>query len=154
MAREKTRAVSQVYYIKTSPKKVFAAISEPRRLVRWMAQAATLSPRKRGAYSFTWQAGYHHEGKVLEFVRGKQLTLAWPYHDGDRLLGETKLRLSVKAKGKGTEVSLRQSGFPVTPEWLDIYLMSGAGWAYYMMNLKSVLEHGHDLRSKRDWMER
>ena len=153
MARRKTWSVSQEYFIDASPKKVFAMITDPDRLAKWMAFRATISLRKGGKYTFTWRAGYHHEGKVLAFVRGKRITLAWPYHDGKKLLGVTKFQLAIRPKGKGTQVGLRHSGFPQTKEWLPIYAGSGAGWAYYMMNLKSVLEYGNDLRSKRDWME-
>ena len=154
MTARRTRTVDQEYFIQASPTRVFEAISEPAQLVRWMASEATLAPRKGGAYSFRWRAGYHHEGTVLEFVRGKRLTLAWPYHDGAKLLGVTRFRLSVRPKGDGTLLRLQHSGFPTRGVWLDIYAGSGAGWAYYAMNLKSVLEHGKDLRSKHDWMER
>ena len=154
MAPRKTRTVSQEYFIRASLKKVFAAISDPERLTRWMVSEATVSPRKGGDYSLTWKAGYHHEGKVLEFVRGKRITLAWPYHDGTKLLGVTRFQLSVRPEGDGTLLKVQHSGFPRTEAWVDIYAGSGAGWAYYMMNLKSVLEHGNDLRSMHHWMER
>lgn len=150
MAPRKTRTIRQQYYIRASPKKVFKAISEPERLTRWFLKDAQLSPRKRGKYSFTWQGGYAHSGQVVEFVRGKSLTLTWPQYDGKELLGETKLKMTVEPKGDGSLLKIQHSGYPKHERWVDLYAGTHSGWAYFMMNLKSVLEHGNDLRSKHD----
>ncbi|MGA9840135.1 MAG: SRPBCC domain-containing protein [Thermoplasmata archaeon] len=150
MAPRKTRTVELQVFVHASPKKVFRWISEPRRLTRWWVDAATLSPRKGGRYAFTWDGGPTHTGKVLEFVRGKRVTLTWQWPGTeDRLV--TRLRLSVVGKKGGTVLKFTHSGFPKQERWVDLYAGAVLGWRYFTLNLKSVLETGHDLRSPLDW---
>jgi uncharacterized protein YndB with AHSA1/START domain len=110
----------------------------------------TISLRKGGRYAFTWKGGPTHTGKVLEFVRGKQITLTWQWPgQEDQLL--TKLKLSVQPIAKGTILKLTHTGIPKSERWLDLYAASIQGWTYFLMNFKSVVDHGRDLRSPNDW---
>jgi uncharacterized protein YndB with AHSA1/START domain len=110
----------------------------------------TISLRKGGRYAFTWKGGPTHTGKVLEFVRGKQITLTWQWPgQEDQLL--TKLKLSVHPIAKGTILKLTHTGIPKSERWLDLYAASIQGWTYFLMNFKSVVDHGRDLRSPNDW---
>jgi uncharacterized protein YndB with AHSA1/START domain len=150
MAPRKTRTIRLQVFLRAPPKKVFKAISQPSRLSRWMLDEATLSPRKGGRYAFTWTGGPTHTGTVLEFVRGRQVTLTWQWPGmEDQLV--TKLKLSVEPKSKGSVLRFTHSGFPRGERWVELYGGAIQGWMYFLMNLKSVLEHGHDLRSKYDW---
>jgi len=145
-----TRTIRVQVFLRVSPKKAFKAISEPKRLERWLLDEATLSPRTGGRYSFRWKGGPTHTGRVLEFVRGKHLTLTWQWPGAGDLL-VTKLKISATPKGRGTVVKFTHSGFPKQERWVDLYGGAIQGWTYFLMNLKSVLEHDHDLRSPEDW---
>lgn len=48
-------------------------------------------------------------------------------------------------------LKFRHAGFPKAEKWVELYGGAIHGWMYFMMNLKSVLDHGHDLRSGNDW---
>ncbi len=150
MATAKTRTIRLQTYTRVSPKKAFKAITSPERLSRWMVDEATLSPRKGGRYAFKWEGGPTHTGKVLEFVRGKRITLTWQWPGMEQLL-VTKLKLAVEPRARGTVVKLTHSGFPKQERWLDLYAGAIQGWTYFLLNLKSVLDNGRDLRSKYDW---
>jgi uncharacterized protein YndB with AHSA1/START domain len=150
MARKKTRTIRLQVFIHKSPKKVFKAISDPERLTRWFVDKATLSPHKGGRYSYSWEDGPAHSGKVLEFVRGSRLTLTWQW-PGQEEIGVTRLKLSVTPKEDGTVLKFNHSGFGTEGPWVDLYDGAIRGWTYFLMNLKSVLEYGHDLRSPHDW---
>ncbi len=150
MAPIKTRTIGLQVFVHASPKKVFKALSEPELLTRWLLDRATLTPRKGGRYSFTWEGGPTHTGKVLEFVPGKRITLTWQWPGKEKLL-MTKLKLSVEPKEGGSVLKLTHSGFPRHERWVDLYGGSIQGWTYFMVNLKSALDYGHDLRSKHDW---
>lgn len=149
MARRKSWTVSNQYYVRASPKKVFKAITNPERITRWLADRAELSPRKGGRYTLGWKDGPTHTGKLLEFSRGKSITFAWSW-EGFEAVGPTKFRLSITPQGKGTIVTVTHSGIPRDDRWLDLYVGAVWGWTYFLMNLKSVVEHGNDLRSKFD----
>lgn len=148
MPAAKTRAVSHQYHIQSSPQKVFAALTDPRLLVKWLADHAEISARKGGRYSFGWKDGPTHIGTITDFVPGTSVTFAWRW-PGETLAG-TEFKLSVEPKGNGTILSVEHSGFPRLAKWVDLYAGAEWGWTYFAMNLKSVLESGHDLRSQYD----
>jgi uncharacterized protein YndB with AHSA1/START domain len=150
MAPAKSRTVRVQVFIHASPKKVFRAISDPERLPRWFMDAATLSPRKGGRYSFTWEGGPTHTGRVLEYVRGKRIVLSWQWPGLEDSL-VTRLAMTVRPQDHGTVLRFQHSGFPKEERWLDLYAGAILGWRYFTLNLKSVLEHKHDLRSPLDW---
>lgn len=147
--RRKTRTIRQQYFIRASPKKVFKALSDPERLARWFADKAEVSGRKGGRYTLSWEDGPTHRGKLLEFRRGEKITFAWEW-EGIEGVGVTRFGLAVEPKGKGTLLRLTHAGIPKGEKWHELYAGAVWGWTYFMMNLKSVLEHGHDLRSKHD----
>ena len=148
MKKSDSRTVDHQYFIRVSPKRAFEAISESRWLVRWLADTAEIAPRKGGQYTLGWNGGPTHHGRVAEFVRGKRISLAWSW-PGVKLTG-TRFQLSVQPKGKGSIVAVRHTGFPRKERWVDLYAGAEWGWTYFLMNLKSVLEHGEDLRSQYD----
>ena len=149
MAPRRTRTIRQQYFIRAAPKKVFKAISNPKGIKRWFADKAQLSLRKGGRYSFGWKDGPTHNGKILELVRGERMTLSWEY-EGMEKVGVTRFGLAVEPKGKGTLLKVTHSRLPKGDEFEELYTGGVWGWTYFMMNLKSVVEHGHDLRSRHD----
>jgi len=150
MAPRKTRTLRLQVFVDAPPKKVFKAVSDPERLTRWFVDTATLSPRKGGRYALGWTDGPTHTGKVLEFVRGKSLTLTWQWPGIEDQL-QTRLKISVEPKGDGAIVRFTHSGFPKQERWVDLHAGAVQGWMYFLMNLKSVVEHKRDLRSPHDW---
>jgi uncharacterized protein YndB with AHSA1/START domain len=150
MTPTKTRTLQLPIFIHAPRKEVFEAISKPELLAQWFVDRATLSPKKGGAYAFTWEGGPTHTGKVLEFERGKRLTLSWQW-PGQERLGMTRLRLTVASQHGGTVLTFTHSGFQRSVAWQEIYEGAIRGWTYFMFNLKSFLETGKDLRSPYDW---
>lgn len=144
------RTVLHQYYIKAPAAKVFKALSDNQELTRWFLAKARLDKEKGGNYKFTWQGGYSESGKVLDYVPGKKLSLSWPSHWKKKLVGWTRATFTVESRGKGTLLKLRHSVLGSGEGWIWNYALTHAGWSYYLTNLKSVLEHGYDLRSRRD----
>jgi uncharacterized protein YndB with AHSA1/START domain len=149
MPRLRSRSVRNQYYIRAPPKKVFRALTDPKRITRWFADRAELSTRKGGRYLFAWKGGPTHTGKLVEFVRGETVTFAWQW-PGLEDAGTTRFKLAVEPRGKGTIVRVTHSKIPGGKKWDDLYAGAIWGWTYFMMNLKSVLETGYDLRSRHD----
>jgi uncharacterized protein YndB with AHSA1/START domain len=151
MARARVeRRIEIPVFIHASPKNVFRWLSEPELLTKWFMDRATISPRKGGRYSFAWDGGPVHSGDVVEYVSGKHLTLNWQW-PGSEKLDWTKLKLSVRRKAGGSVVKFTHTGFGEGGKWVDLYEGAIRGWTYFLMNLKSVIEVGHDLRSPYDW---
>ncbi len=143
-----TRSVSHQYFIRASPKRVFKAITDSKWLVRWLSDFAQITAKKDGQYELGWDNGPQHSGTILEFIPGKSMTLSWEW-EGIELQG-TKFKLSVRKKGNGSILKVEHLGFPIQDKWNNLYGGTEWGWAYFAMNLKSLLESGHDLRSKYD----
>ncbi len=148
MPAEKTREVRHRYFIRASPQRTFDAITNPAMLVKWLADKAQLSPQKGGDYLLGWTDGPTHTGKIIEFEPGKRIAFAWEWPGVS--LGGTVFRLSVEKKEDGSLLLVEHEGFPKLERWTDLYGGAEWGWTYFAMNLKSVLEHGHDLRSAMD----
>ncbi|MCI4373745.1 MAG: SRPBCC domain-containing protein, partial [Thermoplasmata archaeon] len=97
----KTFAVEQTHHFHVSPGKVFAALTEPKLLVKWFLSEARLEPKKGGAFTFCWKAGYRMEGKVLEYSRGKSVSLLWVDKFPGRKVVKTSANFRVVSKGRG-----------------------------------------------------
>jgi uncharacterized protein YndB with AHSA1/START domain len=148
MVADAARSVSHQYLIRTPPSAVFAALTESGWLTRWLCDQAELSPRKGGTYRLSWKDGPTHSGTIREFLPGKRVALAWSWPGVD--LAGTVLSFEVEAREGGTLLHVEHTGFPRLEQWTDLYGGAEWGWTYFAMNLKSVLEKGHDLRSKPD----
>jgi uncharacterized protein YndB with AHSA1/START domain len=138
--------IEQTYFVKASATKVFRALSDPKVLTTWFLAEARLEREKGGSYDFKWEEGYHHSGKVLDLVLNKKLSLSWPNKAGGKSV-TTRVTFTLRRKGRGTLIRIRHEGYPRRDPWIEVYGGTQSGWAYYFTNLKSVLEHGYDLRS-------
>ena len=146
----KIPAVHQRFYYAVPPSRVFSALTRPRELTRWFVDKATFAPKKGTAFQFTWRGGYILKGRVNGAVRPRRLDLDWV----DRMAGgktfRTEVRFEITKRGKGSLLSVTHRGFKTGKKWTALYGGIQSGWAYYLTNLKSVLEHGVDLRSDLD----
>jgi len=110
---------------------------------------AEVDARDGGNYFFNWIGGYSMTGKVKHYDEKKRaITYSW--HDKLPETGEiadTIVSFEVLKKGNGTLLKLDHSGFRDPRHFAEC----ASRWAYYLTNLKSVLDHGTDLRSEYDW---
>jgi uncharacterized protein YndB with AHSA1/START domain len=148
MSSGKTIKVNRRFFIRVSPRKVFEAISTPRGLASWMVVHADLPAKTGEEYELEFDGGWRHQGTVQHFRAGRSIALTWAW-EGVTLKG-TVLTLSVRPRKGGALFELVHHGFPRETKWMDLYGVTEWGWTYYGMNLKSVLETGHDLRSQWD----
>jgi uncharacterized protein YndB with AHSA1/START domain len=144
----KSYVAEQSYYFeKAQPEKVFQALTEPKMLVKWFLSKAKLDPKKGGTYSFNWLGGYHMTDKVKRYDKNKAVSFAWSDKLKNGKMAKTTASFGVAKKGQGTVLKLRHTGFKDPEHFADC----SSRWAYYLTNMKSVLEQGVDLRSKYDW---
>ncbi len=148
MTERSGRAVEHQYFIRAAPTAVFRALTEAAGLTRWLCDSAEISPRKGGSYRLGWTDGPTHAGAIVDFVPGTRIALAWTW-PGVPVHG-TVFSLEVEPQEGGTLLRVAHTGFPRQEKWVELYGGAEWGWTYFAMNLKSVLESGHDLRSKKD----
>jgi uncharacterized protein YndB with AHSA1/START domain len=134
------------YYYRVPPERVFAALTDPKLLPTWFSERASVVLRKGGRFSLSW-GEYTMDGRVRRVVAPNQLVVTWvDTLDGDRRF-ETEAQFDLAPKGKGTLLTVTHRGFKKGKRWVAQYGAIQSGWAHYLTNLRSVLEHGVDLRS-------
>ncbi|MCI4356463.1 MAG: SRPBCC domain-containing protein [Thermoplasmata archaeon] len=143
-----TRFVAkQRYHFAAPPAKVFCGLTEPKILVRWFLSEANIAPRVRGAFSFIWSGGYQMDSSIFRFEENRAVGFLWLDTLPNGKLAKTRVMFVLTKKGTGTVLALQHSGFRDPAHFAEC----SARWAYFLTNLKSVLDHGTDLRSPLDW---
>ena len=137
----------QWYELHRPPAEVFAALTDPKKLVLWFLSGAKIEARKDGPFGFDWEGGYHMDGAVLDIDPGKSVAFRWVDAQPDGTQVVTRVDFTVAPSGSGTLLSMRHTGFTSPTHYAEC----ASRWAYYLTNLKSVLDHGTDLRSPNDW---
>jgi uncharacterized protein YndB with AHSA1/START domain len=146
----KPPTIQQTYVLTSPPSRVFAALTDPKLLTKWFVAKAALTPRKGGNFRLSWGRAYTMRGKVLEIDAPRKLRLAWIDRlDGGKVL-ETEARFEIVKHGRGAKLTVTHRGFKSGKKWIVLHGAISSGWAYYLQNLKSVLDHGTDLRSPSD----
>jgi uncharacterized protein YndB with AHSA1/START domain len=142
--------IKQRYLYKAKPKKVFQALTVPDRLTKWLLKEAEVEFRRHGKIKMVWNDGYTLECKILKLELNKKLTLGWPTNGW---AGTPNATTIVKFRFHPTEeentiLEIEHLGFGSGDAWARYYGLSYSGWTYYLLNLKSVLENGIDLRDE------
>ncbi len=142
--------IKQKYLYNAKPKRVFQALTVPQRLTKWFLKEAEVEFRRSGKIKMVWNDGYTQECKILKLELNKKLTLSWPTNGS---AGTPNASTIVKfrfypAEDDKTLLELEHLGFGLGDAWTRYYGMTYSGWTYYLLNLKSVLEHGIDLRDE------
>ncbi len=151
MAKDKLK-IQQSYYFDAPPEKVFGALTEPDKLIGWFLVKAKVDLRRGGKIEFVWEGGHKMASKVKRVVPNKEVSFVWLDDLTKGKKAKTLAEFKVVRKGKGSLLKLAHSGFGESKAWIELYGAIQSGWAYYLMNLKSVLQNGVDLRSKHDGM--
>jgi uncharacterized protein YndB with AHSA1/START domain len=142
----KSFVAEQAYFLEAPPETVFRALTDPKILVKWFLSKAKLAQRKGGGYTFDWIGGYHMTGKVKQFEPNKAVSFSWIDKLKNGEVARTTASFVMAKKRNGTMLKLRHTGFKDPEHFADC----SSRWAYYLTNMKSVLDHGVDLRSKLD----
>lgn len=139
---EVTRSATLRVSIASDAVGIFSYLSDSAKLGEWFPDQAIMEPQLGGKYHFRWkdEEGVW-SGVVTEFIRGNTLAYTWQ-PPGETI--ETNVRFKLFAQGPATIVELTQSGF--TSSAAQDKAISA--WAFYLHNLKSVIEEGTDLRPK------
>jgi uncharacterized protein YndB with AHSA1/START domain len=142
----KSFVIEQTYCFEAPPDKVFQALTDPKMLEEWFLSKAKLVLKEGGSYSFDWIGGYHMTGTVKGLRKNKAVSYSWTDKLESGEVAETTASFEVAKKGDGTLLELRHTGFTDPTHFAEC----SSRWGYYLMNLKSVIDRGNDLRSEYD----
>ncbi len=142
---EKTRGYALRIDVDADPPRVWAALTDNARLVRWLSNNAKVSPREGGSF----RASVDRETEMLAhidvFMPGRRLRLihlpspALPASDS-AIVDD----LMLEPRGTQTLLRVLGSGFPSDPLYEPALRRHNAGWRLSLARLKVYLEKNMD----------
>ncbi len=141
-----------VTYIRTTPEKLWQALTEPDFIRRYWCDTRHESEWKPGA---SWRimipdGRIADTGEVVEIEPQKKLVLTWRNEFKPELREEGFSRLTYELEQVGESVKLTIIHEMDKPESKLIQAVSG-GWPHILASLKSMLETGAPLEETRHW---
>jgi uncharacterized protein (TIGR03086 family) len=121
-----------------SPDEAFVLVTDPERLRRWTAVAATVDLRAGGAWSWTVTPGHVASGQVREVEPGHRLVLGWGW-DGDDTLppDASTVTVVIEPAGNGSRITLTHEG--LAGAQLEGH---AEGWKHYLERLERLAVKG------------
>ena len=141
------RTIELTRTIDASSPIVFRALTDPGELSRWWASSAESDARTGGAFSYGFEfddasRNHTYRGVYHEVVPNERVSYPW-----QGALGETRVDVSLRPAGDGTELTLVHSGWGTGDDWDAAVQLHEQGWSFFLDNLKSYLERGEDARA-------
>jgi uncharacterized protein YndB with AHSA1/START domain len=124
-------------YIDAPPPVVFAFLTDPVKMVRWMGIQAELDPQPGGIYRLDPNGRDVIRGTYLEVVPDSKIVFTWGWEGtGHRVpAGSTVVEIHLEARDQGTWLRLTHQELP--PEARESHDM---GWMHYLARLKMITE--------------
>lgn len=145
----KNSFVHQTVTIKSTPEVVFKALTQADQLMRWFPTRVESDPRPGGKFKFSWEFANASEngsqqGEFVEIVPNRKLSYTWTAESIPTLV---TFKLS-ESDGE-TTVELDHSSMQEGADHQKLHDMHANQWGFFLMNLKSYLEAGMDLRKEK-----
>lgn len=142
------RTITQNCFIHAYPEVVFDALVNPLVLKRWFVEEAEVEPKKGGRYVWDWGKGGKLESKITEYQPPKKLVITFTgWNSGMK----EKCTFTLKPKEGGTLLHMEDTDHIAGSKGWERHISVVRGWAVALLNLKSVLESGKDLRNAAAW---
>lgn len=127
-------------YIEASPQIVFAFLTDPVKMLRWMGIRADLEPRPGGIYFLDPNGRDVIRGSYVEVVPNSKIVFTWGWEEPGHSVppGSTIVEITLTQEGKGTRLRLTHRELP--PEARDKH---DFGWVHYLARLKTISEGGN-----------
>lgn len=135
-----------VTYIRTTPEKLWEALTQPETMRQYLFGAAILADWKKGG---AWKMAHgdgrvSDSGEVLEAEKPKRIVLKWRSEWTEELAAEGYSRCTMDIEPKGETVMLKITHEIERDNSKLIQSVSG-GWPKILSGLKSLLETGQAL---------
>lgn len=124
---------------------VYRAFTNSTALREWFCNAAQADAKKGGRLYASWNDGYYASG---EYTALSPTQVAWKWQ-GRGEPSETRVRINIAEKNDASVVTLAHSGIGTSRVWARASKTFERDWGSALVNLKSVLETGQDLRFTR-----
>ncbi|MEM9627053.1 MAG: SRPBCC domain-containing protein [Pseudomonadota bacterium] len=126
-------------FIAADPATVFAFLTQPDKMTRWMGVRTDLDPRDGGVYLVDVNNQNVARGIFEEAIPNERVVFSFGWEDGafGMTPGSSRIQIDLEAKDGGTQLSFVHSGLPevaVAPHT--------EGWTHYHGRLAIAAEGG------------
>ena len=141
--------IKQSVVVKSSREIVFKALTQADELVRWFPTRAESDPRAGGKIKLFWEftdasQNGSQDGEYVEVVPNEKLSYTWM---ADSI--PTLVTFTLSESNGETTVDLEHSTSHEGADEKKLHDDHANQWGFFMMNLKSYLEAGADLRAEK-----
>jgi uncharacterized protein YndB with AHSA1/START domain len=145
--------VRREIHIAAPPATVFAFLTDPQKIVRWMGIEAATEPHPGGLYLLKGVGGDHARaarGAFREVVPVHRLAYSFGWEDDEEVPpGSSLIEIDLVDQDSGTLLRMTQTGLPNTAQCAG----HDRGWAHYLGRLAIAatgLDPGTDPGPRRD----
>lgn len=122
-----------------SPATVFALLTDPEKILRWMGTEAELDPHPGGIYLLNVTGRSMARGHFTEVVPVHRLAYSFGWDDNEKVPpGSSLIEIDLLDKEGGTLLRMTHSGLPDADE----VAAHAKGWAFYLGRLEVVAAGG------------
>jgi uncharacterized protein YndB with AHSA1/START domain len=143
-----------VTYIRTTPKKLWEALTTPKFQRQFFFGTTQESEWKKGA---SWRivkpgGGVCDSGEVLEIKPARRLVLKWrnEFIPEMRKEGYSRMTLDIEKHGASVKLTIVHEMGKSRSKFIDAV---SEGWPPIVSSLKTLLETGQSLKETRRWVE-
>lgn len=130
---------SSTVHLPVGPDEAFVLVTDPERLRRWTAVAATIDLRAGGAWRWTVTPGHIAAGRVQEVEPGRRLVLGWGWEGEEALPPDAStVTITIDPTETGSTITLTHAGLP-TQAHIDAH---AEGWQHYLHRLELLAVKG------------
>jgi uncharacterized protein YndB with AHSA1/START domain len=132
---QESLVVRRETHIPAPPAAVFALLTDPHKILRWMGTEAELDPRPGGLYLVNVTGARVARGAFREVVPVHRLAYSFGWDDSEEVPpGSSLVEIDLIEQSNGTLVRLTHTGLP-SPEQCASH---SDGWAHYLGRLAQV----------------
>lgn len=138
MKKEAEDRLEREVRINAKPETVWAFLTEPGKMTRWMGVEAAAEAKPGGIYRVNITGKAIAAGNFMQAVPCKLLVHTWGW-EGEEALppGKSSVKITLQEKGAGTQLRVVHSGLPS-----DQVAGHGEGWDHYLERLSIVAAGG------------
>lgn len=125
--------------IAAPPATVFAFLTDPEKILRWMGTEATVEPHPGGIYLLNVRGKYKARGSFTEVIPVHRLAYRFGWEENEKVPPDSSLiEIDLLDKDGGTLLRMAHSGLPDAQEVAS----HDEGWAHYLARLQLAATGG------------
>ena len=125
-------SIQREVQVAAPPATVFAFLTDPEKILRWMGTEATLEPRPGGLFLLNVSGKHMARGEFTEVIPVHRLAYSFGWEGREKVPpGSSLIEIDLIDQKDGTLVRLTHSGLPDAEECAS----HEQGWAHYLERL-------------------